>query len=267
MTYQFAAELAGRTIVITGGGRSIGREMVTAAAAAKMKVAVMEVNQENLDRTISEIKKSGGDVTGYVVDLQVESQINDAIAKIEKDFGKIEVFVNNAAFHDAGDLLGSSLEMWNKTFAINTTAPFLCIKAVLPGMIARGSGSIINIGTVNSKMMIGSDSYTASKAALHAISRTVAVRYGKNNIRCNTIVPGTIATEVWQERIDRNPAVFENLKSWYPLGRVGKPSDITAAVLYLASDQAPWMTGTEFVVDGGLLAGFAPMYPVVEGSD
>jgi len=267
MSYQFAAELAGRTIVITGGGRSIGREMVTAAAAAKMKVAVMEVNQENLDRTISEIKKSGGDVTGYVVDLQVESQINEVIAKIEKDFCKIEVFVNNAAFHDAEDLLGTSLEMWNKTFAINTAAPFLCIKAILPGMIARKSGSIINIGTVNSKMMIGSDSYTASKAALHALTRTVAVRYGKDNVRCNTIVPGTIATEVWQERIDRNPAVFENLKSWYPLGRVGKPSDITAAVLYLASDQAPWMTGTEFVVDGGLLAGFAPMYPVVEGSD
>ena len=267
MSYQFAEELVGRTIVITGGGRSIGREMVTAAAAAKMKVAVMEVNQENLDRTISEIKKSGGDVTGYVVDLQVEFTHKNVKVFGKKDFGKIEVFVNNAAFHDAADLLGSSLEMWNKTFAINTVAPFLCIRAILPGMIARKSGSIINIGTVNSKMMIGSDSYTASKAALHALTRTVAVRYGKDNIRCNTIVPGTIATEVWQERIDRNPAVFENLKSWYPLGRVGKPSDITAAVLYLASDQAPWMTGTEFVVDGGLLAGFAPMYPVVEGSD
>ena len=267
MTYQFAQELAGRTIVITGGGRSIGREMATAAAAAKMKVAILEVNKANLDETVNELKKHGGDVTGYVVDLQVESEIKGAIAEIEKDFGKIEVFVNNAAFHDAEDLLGTSLEMWNKTFAINTTAPFLCIQAVLPGMIARNSGSIINIGTVNSKMMIGSDSYTASKAALHALTRTVAVRYGKHSIRCNTIVPGTIATEVWQARIDRNPAVFENLKSWYPLGRVGKPSDITAAVLYLASDQAPWMTGTEFVVDGGLLAGFAPMYPVVEGSD
>ena len=267
MNYQFAAELAGRTIVITGGGRSIGREMANAAVAAKMKVAIMEVNQVNLEKAVLELKRAGGDVTGYVVDLQVESQINEAIAKIEKDLGKIEVFVNNAAFHDSAELLESSLEMWNKTFAINTAAPFLCIKAILPGMIARKSGSIINIGTVNSKMMIGSDSYTASKAALHAITRTVAVRYGKYNIRCNTIVPGTIATEVWQERIDRNPAVFENLKSWYPMGRVGKPSDITAAVLYLASDQAPWMTGTEFVVDGGLLAGFAPMYPVVEGTD
>ena len=267
MTYQFAAELAGRTIVITGGGRSIGREMATAATAAKMKVAILEVNKENLDKTVAELKQQGGDVTGYVVDLQVESQIIDAFAKIEKDFGKIEVLVNNAAFHDSAELLDSSLEMWNKTFAINTAAPFLCIRAVLPGMIARKSGSIINIGTVNSKMMIGSDSYTASKAALHALNRTVAVRYGKHNIRCNTVVPGTIATEVWQERIDRNPAVFEQLKSWYPLGRVGKPSDITAAVLYLASDQAPWMTGTEFLVDGGLLAGFAPMYPVVEGSD
>ena len=267
MTYQFAAELAGRTIVITGGGRSIGREMATAAAAAKMKVAILEVNKETLDRTVAELKQQGGDVTGYVVDLQVESQIIDAIAQVEKDFGTIEVLVNNAAFHDSAELLHSSLEMWNKTFAINTAAPFLCIRTVLPGMIARKSGTIINIGTVNSKMMIGSDSYTASKAALHALTRTVAVRYGKHNIRCNTVVPGTIATEVWQERIDRNPAVFEQLKTWYPLGRVGKPSDITAAVLYLASDQAPWMTGTEFVVDGGLLAGFAPMYPAVEGSD
>ncbi|TSA19766.1 MAG: SDR family oxidoreductase, partial [Actinomycetales bacterium] len=254
MSYQFASELAGRTIVITGGGRSIGREMVAAAAAAKMKVAILEVNKVNLDKTVAELKSAGGDVTGYVVDLEVKSQIVDAIAKIEKDFGKIEVFVNNAGFHDGEDMLASTLEMWNKTFAINTTAPFLCIQAVLPGMIARNSGSIINIGTVNSKMMIGSDSYTASKAALHAITRTVAVRYGKHNIRCNTIVPGTIATEVWQERIDRNPTIFENLKSWYPLGRVGKPSDITSAVLFLASDQAPWMTGTEFVVDGGLLA-------------
>ncbi|CAB4694308.1 MAG: SDR family oxidoreductase [Actinobacteria bacterium] len=267
MTYQFAAELAGRTIVITGGGRSIGREMATAAAAAKMKVAILEVNQETLDRTVTELKQQGGDVTGYVVDLQVESQIIDVFAQVEKDFGKIEVLVNNAAFHDSAELLDSSLEMWNKTFAINTAAPFLCIRAVLPGMIARKSGAIINIGTVNAKMMIGSDSYTASKAALHALTRTVAVRYGKHNIRCNTVVPGTIATEVWQERIHRNPAVFEQLKSWYPLGRVGKPSDITAAVLYLASDQAPWMTGTEFLVDGGLLAGLAPMYPVVEGSD
>ena len=267
MTYQFAAELAGRTIVITGGGRSIGREMASAAAAAKMKVAIIEVNKESLDKTVAELKSAGGDVTGYVVDLQVESQINDAIAQIEKDFGKIEVFVNNAATHDPEDLLHTSLEMWNRTFAINTAAPFLCIKAILPGMIARKSGSIINIGTVNSKMMIRSDSYSASKGALHALTRTVAVRYGKNNVRCNTIVPGTIATEIWQERIDRNPAVFDVLKTWYPLGRVGKPSDIAAAVLYLASDQAPWMTGTEFVVDGGLLAGFNPMYPAVEGSD
>ena len=267
MTYQFAAELAGRTIVITGGGRSIGREMATAAAAAKMKIAILEINKANLDETVNSLRANGTDITGYQVDLQVEDQIVNTIKEIERDFGKIEVFVNNAAFHDSADLIASSLEMWNKTLDINITAPFICIRAILPGMIERKFGAIINIGTVNSKMMIGSDSYTASKAALHALTRTVAVRYGGHGIRCNTIVPGTIATEVWQERIDRNPSVFENLKSWYPMGRVGKPSDIAAAVLYLASDQAPWMTGTEFVVDGGLLAGFAPMFPVVEGTD
>ena len=96
MSYQFAEELVGRTIVITGAGRSIGREMANAAAAAKMKVAILEVNKANLDKAVTELKSSGGDVTGYLVDLQDESQIIDAIAKIERDFGKIEVFVNNA---------------------------------------------------------------------------------------------------------------------------------------------------------------------------
>ena len=157
MTYQFAAELAGRTIVITGGGRSIGREMATAAAAAKMKIAILEINKANLDETVNSLRASGADVTGYQVDLQVEDQIVNTIKEIEKDFGKIEVFVNNAAFHDAADLIASSLEMWNKTLDINITAPFICIRAILPEMIERKFGVIINIGTVNSKMMIGSD--------------------------------------------------------------------------------------------------------------
>ncbi len=267
MTYQFAAELAGRTIVITGGGRGIGREMATAAAAAKMKVAILELDQKNLDDTVALISKTGGDVTGYQVDLCDEAAVISTFAEVTKKFGKIEVLVNNAMFHDPSDLLDTSLDIWNQTLKVNLTAPFLCIRTLLPGMIKNGFGSIINVGTVNSKMMIGSDAYSASKAAVHALTRTVAVRYGPDGVRCNTLVPGTVATDAWQERIDRNPQIFEKLKTWYPLRRVGKPSDIAAAVLFLASDQSAWMTGTEFVVDGGLLAGYSPMYPLVEGSD
>jgi len=134
-------------------------------------------------------------------------------------------------------------------------------------MIARGAGNIINIGTVNAKAMLGSDSYSVAKAGVHAMTRSVAVRYGNSGIRCNTVVPGTIATAVWKERAERNPHVFEDLKPWYPLGRVGKPKDIAEAVLFLASARSEWMTGSEMVVDGGLLAGPAPMFRIVEGSD
>jgi meso-butanediol dehydrogenase/(S,S)-butanediol dehydrogenase/diacetyl reductase len=266
MSYYATPELVDRTIVITGAGRGIGKELAIAAAAAQMKVAILEVLKDDLEETVAELRAAGGDVTGYC-DLSSESEIISVLTTVEKDFGKIEVLVNNAMFHDPSDLLRTTLEIWERTMRINLTAPFLVIRTVLPGMIKRGYGSIINIGSVNAKVMIGSDAYSASKGGLHSLTRTVAVRYGPDGVRCNTIVPGTIVTPGWQERIARKPQIFEDLKPWYPLGRVGKPSDIAAALLFLASDQSSWMTGTEFIVDGGLLAGYAPMHSTVEGSD
>ncbi len=267
MVYFSAPELVGRTILITGGARGIGREMARAAIGAKMRVALVDILEVDLTSTVKELKDSGGDVNAYLLDITIEADVIKTVAQIEKNLGKIDVLVNNAMFHDPNNLLETSLDVWNKTLAINLTGPFLCIRQVLPGMIRNNFGSIINISTVNSKTMVGSDSYSASKGGLNTLTRTVAVRYGKNGIRCNTIIPGTVATEPWKERLARNPNIFNDLEPWYPLHRVGKPSDIAAAVLFLASDQSSWMTGTEFVVDGGLLAGLAPMYPVVEGSD
>jgi meso-butanediol dehydrogenase/(S,S)-butanediol dehydrogenase/diacetyl reductase len=267
MSYYATPELVGRTIVITGAGRGIGKELAIAALAAHMKVAILEIMKDDLEETVAELKTLGGDVTGYYCDLSNESEIIGVLTAVEKDFGKIEVLVNNAMFHDPSDFLHTTLEIWERTMRINLTAPFLVIRTVLPGMIKRGYGSIINIGSVNAKVMIGSDAYSASKGGLHSLTRTVAVRYGPDGVRCNTIVPGTIVSPGWQERIARKPQIFEDLKPWYPLGRVGKPADIAAAVLFLASDQSSWMTGTEFIVDGGLLAGYAPMHRTVEGSD
>jgi NAD(P)-dependent dehydrogenase (short-subunit alcohol dehydrogenase family) len=264
MAYS-SSGLADRTIVITGGGGGIGSETARAACAAKMKVALVEINQDLLDKTVKETREDDGDVYGFLCDLTKEEQVISTYTAIEMELGQIDVLVNNAMFHDPVKLIDSTLENWERTIAVNLTAPFLTIRCVLPAMMKRGAGNIINIGTVNARMMIGSDSYSASKGGLHALTRTVAVRYGPHGIRCNTIVPGTIATEGWQPRIDRNPRLFEDLITWYPLGRVGRPSDIADAILFLASDQSQWMSGTEFVVDGGLLAGFAPMYPTIEG--
>jgi NAD(P)-dependent dehydrogenase (short-subunit alcohol dehydrogenase family) len=258
--------LKGKTVVITGSGRSIGREMAIRIAAEGASVALLEINKENLEEVRSTIANSGGDVRAYEIDLAFESQIIETISKVEKDFGKIDCLINNAMVHEAEDLLNTSLEVWNRSIQITLTAVFLCIRQVLPAMIKRKNGNIINIGTVNAKAMIGSDSYSAAKAGVHALTRTVAVRYGVDGIRCNTIVPGTIATAAWQERVDRNPNVFDDLKPWYPLGRVGTPKDIADAAIFLISESSQWVSGSELVVDGGLLAGYAPMYRTVEGS-
>ena len=259
--------LKGKTVVITGSGRSIGREMAIRIAAEGASVALLEINRENLEEVRSTIAAAGGDVRAYEIDLGSESQIIETILKVEKDFGKIDCLINNAMVHEAEDLLNTTLEVWNKSIQITLTAAFLCIRQVLPAMIKRKNGSVINIGTVNAKAMIGSDSYSAAKAGVHALTRAVAVRYGVDGIRCNTIVPGTIATAAWQERVDRNPNVFEDLKPWYPLGRVGTPKDIADAAIFLISEDSQWISGSELVVDGGLLAGYAPMFRTVEGSD
>jgi NAD(P)-dependent dehydrogenase (short-subunit alcohol dehydrogenase family) len=241
--------------------------MAIRIAAEGASVALLEINRENLEEVRSTIAAAGGDVRAYEIDLGSESQIIETILKVEKDFGKIDCLINNAMVHEAEDLLNTTLEVWNKSIQITLTAAFLCIRQVLPAMIKRKNGSIINIGTVNAKAMIGSDSYSAAKAGVHALTRTVAVRYGVDGIRCNTIVPGTIATAAWQERVDRNPNVFEDLKPWYPLGRVGTPKDIADAAIFLISEDSQWISGSELVVDGGLLAGYAPMFRTVEGSD
>jgi len=141
---------------------------------------------------------------------------------------------------------------------------FLCTTAVMPDMIAKKKGNIINIATVNAKGMYGSDVYSIAKAGVLAFARTITTRYGKDGIRSNTVIPGTIATEIWSERAKRNPQVFEDLKAWYPMGRVGTPQDVANVVLFLASDESGWMSGTEVVIDGGLLAGPAPMFRVIE---
>jgi NAD(P)-dependent dehydrogenase (short-subunit alcohol dehydrogenase family) len=260
-------ELAGKVVVITGAGRGIGKQIAIAAGLQGASLALVEVIAENLESTVKEISEMGISVKGYLTDLSNEDQVVKNFIQIEKDFSKIDCLVNNAMIHDAEDLISTSLATWNRSLAVTLTGSFLTIRSVLPGMISRKKGCIINIGTVNAKTMIGSDTYSVAKAGVHALTRTVAVRYGPDGIRCTTVVPGTIATDAWQERVDRNPQIFDKLKPWYPLGRVGTPTDVSEMVLFLLSDKAQWISGSEFVVDGGLLAGFSPMYKMVEGSD
>jgi NAD(P)-dependent dehydrogenase (short-subunit alcohol dehydrogenase family) len=227
----------------------------------------LDINVENLTKTVDEINALNGRAKGYTIDLSSEAEINSVIDSIEAEYGRIDCLVNNAMSVGAEDFLKSSLEDWEFQIKVTLTAAFLNIKRVLPGMIARGAGNIINIGSVNAKTMVGSDAYSVAKAGLHALTRAVAVRYGSSGIRCNSVMPGSIATDVWLQRAERNPNVFQDLKPWFPRGRIGTPTDIAEAVVFLASSRSDWMTGTEMIVDGGLTAGLAPMLKIIEASE
>jgi len=130
---------------------------------------------------------------------------------------------------------------------------------VLPGMIARRRGVIVNIASVNALAYFANEGYSAAKAGMISLTRSIAVRYGNEGIRCVAIAPGSIRTPAWQDREEKDADVFERLKKWYPLGRIGDPEDVASAALFLASDEASWITGSVLRVDGGLLAGNARM--------
>jgi meso-butanediol dehydrogenase/(S,S)-butanediol dehydrogenase/diacetyl reductase len=146
-------------------------------------------------------------------------------------------------------------ETWERDLRGVVTSAFLCTKRVLRPMIDRGRGVVVNIASVNGLAYIGNEAYSAGKAAMLNLTQSVAVRYGHYGVRCVAIAPGSIATPAWQERVEREPDVLERLVKWYPLRRVGTPDDVANAALFLASDEASWITGTVLRVDGGLLAG------------
>ena len=215
-------------------------------AAEGAKVAVVDWKGEKADEVAHEI---GGDA--YSADVSNGAQVKAMFAKI----GPVDVLVNNAAIADGDDVLKIDEPTWERDVSVVLKSVFLCSQAVLPSMIQRKRGVIVNITSVNGLSALGNEAYSAAKAGVINLTQGIAVRYGHHGIRCNAIAPGTIRTPIWQERIDRDPVVFQRLVKWYPLGRVGEPEDIANAAMFLASDEASWITGTVLTVDGGLLAG------------
>jgi NAD(P)-dependent dehydrogenase (short-subunit alcohol dehydrogenase family) len=184
---------------------------------------------------------------------------------LRQTLGRVDVLVNNAAVADDTPLHELSEEQWDRDVAVALKGSFLCARAVLPDMIGRRDGVILNVGSVNAFQYLGDDPYSAAKAGLVSLTRSLAVRYGPYGIRANMIAPGTIRTPAWDARLARNPDVLDRLVRWYPLGRIGSVEDVASAAAFLASSDASWITGTVLTVDGGLLAGNAPMVKDIFG--
>ncbi|MBK5239006.1 MAG: SDR family oxidoreductase [Actinomycetales bacterium] len=138
---------------------------------------------------------------------------------------------------------------------MSVMGPFFASQEVIPGMIERGGGVILNVASVNGLAYFGNDAYSAAKAGLINLTKSIAIQFGAQGIRCNAVAPGTVATESWEERKKTDPLVFEKAARFYPLGRVGRPDDIAESLMFLASDAASWITGIVLPVEGGVLSG------------
>src|SRR5215212_5823657 len=244
-----------RVIIVTGGGSGLGRVLAHRFAAEGAAVVVAE-----------EILDEGGDSLAQTTDVTDASEVKAMVEATREAFGPVDVLINNAAKATDADFLSLREGAWDQDVAITLKGPFLCSQAVLPDMVENGSGVILNISSVNALGYYGNEAYSAAKAGILSLTRSLAVRYGPSGIRVNAIAPGTLRTPAWEQRRRANPEVFERLTKWYPLGRVGEPEDVAGAALFLASDEAAWITGTVLPVDGGLTAGnMQMMEELIEG--
>lgn len=247
--------LDGKRIVVTGGASGIGRAIVGRFAQEGALVAVADLDVGRADEVVAEVEGSGGRAVAVDVDVTDESRVAGMVAAVTEAFGGVDVLVNNANNLPGDDLLAMAPEQWDRDVAVTLRGPYLCARAVLPGMIEQGGGTVVNIASVNGLGFYGNEAYSAAKAGLISLTRSLAVRYGSVGIRANAVAPGTVRTPLWRERVAIDPGVFDKVARWYPSGRVGEPEDVANAALFLASDEASWVTGVVLPVDGGLTAG------------
>ena len=244
-----------RTILVTGGGSGIGRVMAERFAAEGGRVVIADLLADKAREAAAGIEAAGGRALALHADVTVAADVDAMVRAAEEASGHVDVLVNNAYSCDGDNVALMDEATWDKDITGVLKSAFLCSKRVLRGMIERRSGVIVNIASVNGLTYVGNEAYSAGKAGMISLTQSIAVRYGHYGIRCNAVAPGSIATPAWQERVDREPDILERLVKWYPLGRVGTPDDVAGATLFLASDEASWITGTVLRVDGGLLAG------------
>lgn len=250
----------GKVAMVTGGGDGIGRATSLRLAGEGATVVVLDISAEGAAGTVSAIVAAGGQALACVGSVTAPPEIEAALAATVETFGGLDVLVNNAGFALKATLPEVTPQVWDEEVDGNLKGAWLCARAAMPLLEAR-RGNIVNIGSVNGLMYFGNPAYSAAKAGLISLTRSLAVEYGKRGVRTNMVSPGTIRTNAlaWTKRIERDPKIFEKLSRWYPVGRVGTPEDIAAAVCYLAAPEASFVNGSNLVVDGGLTAGMPIM--------
>ena len=252
--------LNGKVAWVTGGSYGIGFGMASGLAAAGAKIVFNDLNQDLVNKGLAAYKEKGIEAYGYVCDVTDEKQVYDTVAKIEKEVGVVDILINNAGIIKRIPMCDMSAEDFRKVIDVDLTAPFICAKAVIPAMVKKGHGKIINICSMMSELGRETVSaYAAAKGGLKMLTRNICSEYGESNIQCNGIGPGYIATPqtapLREKQADGSRHPFDQfIISKTPAARWGDPEDLAGPAVFLASDASNFVNGHVLYVDGGILA-------------
>jgi NAD(P)-dependent dehydrogenase (short-subunit alcohol dehydrogenase family) len=250
--------LTDKVAVITGGGSGIGRAAAELFAAEGAAVAVLDVNATAAKETAAEVTAEGGEALAVPADITSASDVDDAMAAVVAEYGRVDVLYNNAGVNSSGSVLDATEEDWHRCFAVNVTGMFLCSRAAGRLMVDAGAGSIVNQASVAALVGIANfAAYCAAKGAVVGLTRSMSVDLAPKGVRVNALCPGTVYTPLMEPMLrargggdlDRGLAMTV---AKYPIGRLGTPGEIAAAALFFASDQSSFLTGSVLAADGGM---------------
>jgi meso-butanediol dehydrogenase / (S,S)-butanediol dehydrogenase / diacetyl reductase len=259
------SRLAGKLAIVTGGASGIGRATALLFAAEGAIVTIVDLNQPGAALVADEVEAAGGRARVAHADVTDAAACQRVAAETLGAFGRIDVLVNNAGAASGDGVLEIDGDLWDWNMAVVLKSQFLMTRACLPAMLAARAGAIVNVASVNGLIAVGEEAYSAAKAGVVNFTQNLAVRYGRQGVRANVICPGSIRTPIWAAQLAREPRIFERLAPWYPLGRVGEPVEIARVALFLASDEASFVTGAVVAADGGLTAGLGRMSADLQG--
>ena len=252
--------LKGKVAWITGASYGLGLAYALAYAEAGAKVVFNDINEDLVNRGLEEYKKAGVEVYGAVCDVTNEEQVTKFVADVKEKVGTIDILVNNAGIIKRIPMTEMTVDQWNQVINVDLTGPFICSKAVLPDMIAKGSGKIINACSMMSELGRETVSaYAAAKGGLKMLTKNICSEYGQYNIQCNAIGPGYIATPqtapLREKQADGSMHPFDRfIRSKTPAQRWGKTEDLMGLAVFLASEASDFINGQVVYIDGGILA-------------
>ena len=246
----------GKVVVITGAGGGMGRDAASLFSEEGAQVCVADVDGDAAEQAAGEAR----DAFAVQVDVADSASVEAMFAATAGRYGGIDVLYNNAGISPADDasILETELDAWQRVQDVNTKGVYLCCKHGIPYLLERGGGSVINVASFVALVGAATSqiSYTASKGAVLSLSRELAVQFARQGIRVNALCPGPVETPLLLRIFGDDPAAYERRRVHLPMGRLAKPREIVNAALFLASDEASYVNGTTFLVDGGLTAAY-----------